>query len=114
MPQLYFVRMTYLARVRLDRMRARWRRPRQQTATRALTATALPIDPPPAPVGLAETIALAAAGKARLEVSTVGVTLGTAPAMQRWVALERSPSDPLPTVAVIVQGPGHAVVNLPG
>ena len=64
-------------------------------------------------MGLAETIALAAAGKARLEVSTVGVTLRTAPAMQRWVAVEGSPGDPLPTVAVIVQGPGHAVADLP-
>jgi hypothetical protein len=109
MPRLYFVRMTYLARVRLDRIRARWRRPRPQTATRA--PAALPTDAWSAPVGLAETIALAAAGKARLEVSTVGVTLRTAPAMQRWVAVERSPSDPLPTVAVIVQGHGCAVAD---
>jgi hypothetical protein len=112
MPRLYFVRMTYLARVRLDRIRARWRRPRQRTATR--TSAALPIETTSAPMGLAETIALAAAGKARLEVSTVGVTLPTAPAMQRWVSVERSPSDPLPTVAVIVQGHGRAVANFPG
>jgi hypothetical protein len=112
MPRLYFVRMTYLARVRLDRIRARWRRPRQQTATQA--SAGLPIEPWSGPVGLAETIVLAAAGKARLEVSTVGVTLRTAPAMQRWVALERSTSDPLPTVAVIVQGHGRAVADIHG
>lgn len=106
MPRLYFVRMTYLARVRRDRIRARWRA-RWQAAIGAVPERPLqpPPLPPPTPAGLAETIELAASGQARLEVSTVGVTLRTAPAMQRWVALERSAGDPRPTVAVIVQGP---------
>ncbi len=104
MPRLYFVRMTYLARVRLDRVRARWRRRRREIALRPVAEAPIEQIEPIPPAGLAETIALAAAGKARLEVSTVGVTLRTAPAMQRWVALERSSRDPVPTVAVIVQG----------
>jgi hypothetical protein len=118
MPRLYFVRMTYLARVRLDRIRARWRTrwrgalravrsPRAVDAQAATAESRVAPRAPQAPAGLAETIAMAAAGRARLEVSTVGVTLRTAPAMQRWVALERTAADRPPTVAVIVQGPAR-------
>ena len=100
MPRLYLVRMTYLAQVRIARIRARWL-PRGRVAQNTIKAS--PAVESPAPVGLAETIAMAAAGRARLEVSTVEVTLRRAPEMQRWVAVERSRGDCPPTLAVVVQ-----------
>lgn len=91
---------TYLAEARLHRMRSRWRADRPRTSVTAEPPAVEPV----APAGLAELIALAASGRARLEVATVGVTWRNAPARQRWIGLEPATGGALPTIAVMVQG----------
>jgi hypothetical protein len=57
------------------------------------------------PVGLAQAIVQAAAGKARLRVVTAGMTVSGDLGMQRRVLLHRpSYDDELLTVTVVVQG----------
>jgi hypothetical protein len=116
MPRLYFVRMTYLAQTRIMRAQARRRARRDVSVCPTETP---PVEPSrvesPAAVALADAIALAAAGKARLKVETVGVTFRGARSMQRLIDL-RGPSadDQMPVVTVLVQGPERELTSSAG